>query len=58
MTPDWFQDTATANYLLDPGHGFGTVAEWNDGDPAVDIEGDDRPGVDGVMDMAGAHLGG
>ncbi|MBK6923527.1 MAG: hypothetical protein IPH07_39430 [Deltaproteobacteria bacterium] len=35
---------------------FGDVAQWQSGDPLVDIDGDARPGVDGSADVAGADI--
>jgi hypothetical protein len=35
---------------------FMDIAEWNDGDPLVDIDGVARSGVDGTMEHAGADL--
>jgi hypothetical protein len=35
---------------------FEDIAQWQTGDPPVDLEGDPRPDVDGTMDMPGAYL--
>ncbi|MBK8717448.1 MAG: hypothetical protein IPN32_22285 [Deltaproteobacteria bacterium] len=54
----WFGDvfsndfTPTAMGLAE----FGDVAQWQSGDPLVDIDGDARPGIDGSADVAGADI--
>ncbi len=51
----WFV-APSSDYHLAPGHPFGDVAEWNFGDPLIDIDGDLRPSVDGSPDVAGADV--
>ena len=45
--------------ILSPAAGeteFDGVAEWNTGDPLVDIDGDARPKLDATADVAGADV--
>jgi hypothetical protein len=35
---------------------FVDIAEWNDGDPVIDIDGELRSGVDGTLEHAGADF--
>ena len=55
----WFIDVFLNDFHLS-GSGatqFADVAQWQSGDPAVDIDGDDpRPNVDGTADVAGADV--
>ena len=52
----WFTDFNAGDFHLAPGHPFGGVATWKDGDPLVDYDGDARPGMDGAADVAGADV--
>ena len=36
---------------------FADIAQWQSGDPLVDIDGDARPNSDGAADVAGADIG-
>jgi hypothetical protein len=55
---DWFVNLASGDFSLqnDGVTVFADIAQWEDGDPPFDIEGADRPNVDGAMDVAGADL--
>jgi hypothetical protein len=58
MPEAWFEDFADGDFRL-ANQGitiFADIAEWNIGDPIVDIEGDMRPGVDGSPDYPGADV--
>jgi hypothetical protein len=53
----WFTGYNTGDFHLTPGAGvpiFMGIAEWNEGDPRVDIDGQPRSGVDGLAEHAGA----
>ncbi|MBK6918554.1 MAG: hypothetical protein IPH07_14260 [Deltaproteobacteria bacterium] len=54
---DWFSD-ANADFHLTPmaPAAILTAAQWQSGDPLIDIDGDARPGVDGSADVAGADI--
>jgi len=52
----WFVNPGSNDFHLAPGHPFGGVATWKDGDPLVDYDGDARPGMDGAADVAGADV--
>lgn len=52
---DWSQSDL---HLAGDGAYLKDIARWQSGDPAQDIQGGDRPGVDGTMDVAGADLPG
>lgn len=52
----WFMGFAMGNFALSGTQPspLATAAQWQDGDPVVDIDGDPRPTVDGTRDYAGA----
>ncbi|MBL4688658.1 MAG: hypothetical protein JKY37_28985, partial [Nannocystaceae bacterium] len=53
----WFGDINSGDLQLDaPPAALLTAAEWNEGDPPTDIDGDARPTVDGTADVAGADV--
>ncbi|MBK8713902.1 MAG: hypothetical protein IPN32_04065 [Deltaproteobacteria bacterium] len=54
----WFAGYASGNFHLTPmaPAAILTAAQWQSGDPLVDIDGDARPGVDGSADVAGADI--
>ncbi|MBK8241533.1 MAG: hypothetical protein IPK74_38980 [Deltaproteobacteria bacterium] len=54
----WFAGYASGNFHLTPmaPAAILTAAQWQAGDPLVDIDGDARPGVDGSADVAGADI--
>ena len=56
--PDWFTNYNTGDFHLtaDGQTAFEDYAEWNEGDPSVDIDGDDRPTADPTSTHAGADL--
>jgi hypothetical protein len=58
MEYGWFEGYIGGNFsLTGPGAGvFADIAQWNTGDPSVDIDGDLRPNVDGAADVAGADV--
>ncbi|WP_266214334.1 hypothetical protein [Paraliomyxa miuraensis] len=54
----WFTSYATGDFHLS-GSGqstFQNVAQWDDGDPSVDIDGESRSGVEGTPERAGADF--
>jgi hypothetical protein len=54
----WFSGWPTNLRLTTAGKTeFGSVALWQAGDPATDIDGGLRPDTAGTPDVAGAHLG-
>lgn len=58
MNTSWFTAFATGDFHLTasaPGAVL-SAAEWHEGDPATDIDGDSRPSVDGTADIAGADV--
>jgi len=54
----WFEDFNGGDYGLTASGAmaFENLAQWQDGDPPTDIEGDPRPEVDGSPDHAGADV--
>ena len=55
--PDaWFVDYANEDFHLenDGPDVFADIAQWQPGDPLVDIDGDPRPNIEGSSDHAGA----
>lgn len=53
----WFANPASDFHLTASGAlVFADVALWSSGDPAEDIDGTDRPAVDGTADFAGADV--
>lgn len=50
----WFTAPGSGDFHLEPGHPFTDVAQWQLGDPPVDLDGDERPNVAGTPDVAGA----
>jgi hypothetical protein len=58
MNTNWFAGYGTGDFSLSAMHpgGIATAAQWNDGDPTTDIDGDLRPTVDGTADYAGADV--
>ena len=55
---DWFVNIGAGDFSLqnDGITDFANIAQWEEGDPPFDIDGDDRPNVDAVMDVAGADV--
>lgn len=56
VMPAWVTSLANDFHLAAPPVAVLSAAEWNTGDPVVDIDGDARPDVDGTADVAGADL--
>ncbi|MEM9461140.1 MAG: hypothetical protein AAGF11_43650 [Myxococcota bacterium] len=57
MPEDWFSNYGAGDFhLTTPPITIGTTAQWQDGDLATDIDGEDRPSVDGLSDFAGADV--
>lgn len=52
----WFLDPAGGDFRIVGGTVLEGIATWEAGDPLHDLEGADRPGVDGAVDVAGADL--
>ena len=55
----WFDNAIVGNFHLSgPGQDVFTLgqAQWQDGDPAVDIDGDPRPKGGGAPDRPGADV--
>jgi hypothetical protein len=54
----WFVDVFTSDFRLSASGTvvFSGIAQWNAGDPAMDIDGDLRPIIDGTADVAGADI--
>jgi len=54
----WFDDFSTGDFHLDTASpmAIATAAQWREGDPLIDIDGDPRPAIDGMPDAAGADL--
>lgn len=54
----WFNNYNNGDFHLSPSGEttFMNIAEWNDGDPLVDIDGMARSGVSGTSEHAGADL--
>ena len=52
----WFMNTTSDLHLDSPPGALLSAAEWHEGDPATDIDGDSRPSVDGTADIAGADV--
>lgn len=50
----WFTAPGAGDFHLEPGHPFTDVAQWQAGDPPVDLDGDERPNIAGTPDVAGA----
>ena len=50
----WFVAPGSGDFHLAPGHPFTDVAQWETGDPPVDLDGDRRPLRAGTPDVAGA----
>lgn len=50
----WFVAPGAGDFHLAPGHPFDDVAQWQPGDPLVDLDGDPRPSRPGAADVAGA----
>jgi hypothetical protein len=50
----WFVAPGAGDFHLAPGHPFDGVAQWQPGDPLVDLDGDPRPMRPGAPDVAGA----
>lgn len=55
VMPGWFVSLTNDFHLTNPPDPVLTAAQWNTGDPAMDIDGNARPDVDGTADVAGAH---
>lgn len=57
MTGAWFANPASDFHLTASGAlVFANVALWSSGDPLEDIDGTNRPAVDGTADFAGADV--
>lgn len=57
MATTWFADFGGGDFhLAAVPVTVGNTAEWQDGDPTVDIDSEPRPAVDGVPDVAGADV--
>lgn len=55
MQTTWFMSFNGGDFHLTTAPvSIATTAQWEAGDPAVDIDGDDRPNTDGASDFAGA----
>lgn len=55
LVTDWFLSVPDELHLNVEGvAAFAEIAEWNTGDPTVDIDGDPRPDTDATADHAGA----
>lgn len=55
MQTTWFMNFNGGDFHLTTAPvSIATTAQWEAGDPAVDIDGDDRPNTDGASDFAGA----
>ena len=56
--PDWFEDVFLGDaHLTGVGHAvFAGIADWREGDPTHDIDGDPRPTEDGSYDTPGADV--
>lgn len=53
----WFQDYDAGDFhLMNPPLPVATAAQWVDGDPTVDIDGQPRPQVNGASDIVGADV--
>lgn len=57
MQTSWFADYAAGDlHLATAPVSIGNAAQWESGDPLVDIDGEPRPAIDGVPDAAGADV--
>lgn len=57
MQTSWFADYAGGDFHLAIAPvSIGNAAQWESGDPSIDIDGDPRPAIDGVPDAAGADI--
>jgi len=58
MDVAWFGIYGTGDFHVVAGAplSIGNAARWEDGDPATDIDGDERPLIDGAPDAAGADV--
>jgi len=57
MNTTWFQDYNSGDFhLATPPATIATAAQWEDGDPLIDIDGEARPQLDGAPDVAGADV--
>jgi hypothetical protein len=56
FAPAWFPNIAMSDFHVGIGPPFADVAQWQAGDPPVDIDGDLRPTDDGSPDYAGADV--
>ncbi|MEM9456661.1 MAG: hypothetical protein AAGF11_20955 [Myxococcota bacterium] len=55
MDTAWFSDFNAGDFhLATAPFSIAGAAQWQTGDPAIDIDGDPRPSTDGAMDAAGA----
>jgi hypothetical protein len=57
-SPDWFVDVDNGDYHLTKIAPIAIIdaAQWQPGDPLVDIDGDPRPGIRNATDVAGADV--
>jgi len=57
MSTTWFEDYNSGDFHLTTAPVIiATAAQWEDGDPLTDIDGDARDAVDGTSDVAGADV--
>jgi hypothetical protein len=58
MATTWFMSYGTGDFHLMPSApiAIATTAQWEDGDPLTDIDGEARPQLDGAPDVAGADV--
>jgi len=57
MDISWFADFGGGNFhLATPPATIATTAQWQEGDPLTDIDGEARNAIDGASDVAGADV--
>lgn len=56
VMPAWFESLTDDFHLDMPPAAIATAAQWQTGDPLVDIDGEPRPNVDDATDIAGADV--
>ncbi|MFO0634119.1 MAG: hypothetical protein U0168_14835 [Nannocystaceae bacterium] len=59
MNTNWFDGFGAGDFSLNTANAPAsilTAAQWQSGDPLVDIDGDARPNSDGAADVAGADI--
>lgn len=54
----WFADYTDGDFHLSASgeNAFAGIAQWQPGDPSIDLDGDPRPGIDGSPDYPGADV--